>query len=426
MAHVELPDEELKPLLKSIQEAFLPLQKAMPLIMKIPEEISRVADNISQDLSSGVPGKVDGAVEKITKDEAEEQLKKELSDVEAKALERLTKELELLREQGIPAEIKDGEVKRLSKRQFEQSQKDYAQNVTQERLIKEEIETVKKSNVGDKELIEKIKTLNQKLETNNKQREKLEERLAGNLPEQDFIDDEEESVRLPMFDEMKETAMETATAPLFAMTELKRQFKDNIYTPIITLIGINKKHHKKMEDYGKTGEKADKMTILKFMAIAAGIAGILAAGSWIVNKFKGDSEEDKKKKIMESAQQKAYNKAREEGKSKEEALVIAEKVRQDKMLGEGAGESTLANLLHGGLIKDDEMEGRIETAKQTAREREFSESDQFQAMIGSDFTKQGITFNFGQQNNQNNQTNEGPTVKGGLNNNNQPISQSGG
>ena len=180
MAHVELPDEELKPLLKSIQESFLPLQKAMPLIMKIPEEISRVADNISQDLSSGVPGKVDGAVEKITKDEAEEQLKKELSDVEAKALERLTKELELLREQGIPAEIKDGEVKRLSKRQFEQSQKDYAQNVTQERLIKEEIETVKKSNVGDKELIEKIKTLNQKLETNNKQREKLEERLAGN------------------------------------------------------------------------------------------------------------------------------------------------------------------------------------------------------------------------------------------------------
>ena len=74
MAHVELPDEELKPLLKSIQEAFLPLQKAMPLIMKIPEEISRVADNISQDLSSGVPGKVDGAVEKITKDEAEDSL----------------------------------------------------------------------------------------------------------------------------------------------------------------------------------------------------------------------------------------------------------------------------------------------------------------------------------------------------------------
>ena len=424
MAHVELPDEELKPLLKSIQEAFLPLQKAMPLIMKIPEEISRVADNISQDLSSGVPGKVDGAVEKITKDEAEEQLKKELSDVEAKALERLTKELELLREQGIPAEIKDGEVKRLSKRQFEQSQKDYAQNVTQERLIKEEIETVKKSNVGDKELIEKIKTLNQKLETNNKQREKLEERLAGNLPEQDFIDDEEESVRLPMFDEMKETAMETATAPLFAMTELKRQFKDNIYTPIITLIGINKKHHKKMEDYGKTGEKADKMTILKFMAIAAGIAGILAAGSWIVNKFKGDSEDDKKKKIMESAQQKAYNKAREEGKSKEEALVIAEKVRQDKMLGGPA--TSNRTFFHSGLIKDDEMEGRIEDAKQSAREREFSESDQFQAMIGSDFTKQGITFNFGQQNNQNNQTNEGPTVKGGLNNKNQPISQSGG
>ena len=130
MAHAELPEEELQPLLKSIQEAFLPLQKAMPLIMRIPEEISRVADNISQDLSGGVPGRVDGAVEKITKDEAEDKLKQELSDVEAKALERLTTELELLRKQGIPAEIKDGEVKRLSKQQFEQSQKDYAQNVT--------------------------------------------------------------------------------------------------------------------------------------------------------------------------------------------------------------------------------------------------------------------------------------------------------
>jgi len=35
MAHAELPEEELQPLLKSIQEAFLPLQKAMPLIMRI-------------------------------------------------------------------------------------------------------------------------------------------------------------------------------------------------------------------------------------------------------------------------------------------------------------------------------------------------------------------------------------------------------
>ena len=431
MAHAELPEEELQPLLKSIQEAFLPLQKAMPLIMRIPEEISRVADNISQDLSGGVPGRVDGAVEKITKDEAEDKLKQELSDVEAKALERLTTELELLRKQGIPAEIKDGEVKRLSKQQFEQSQKDYAQNVTRERLIKEEIETVKNSNVGDKELIEKIKTLNEKLETNNKQREKIEERLAGNLPEQQVIDDEGEGMQLPpMFDEMVETGKTAVEAPLFAFTELKRQFKDNIYTPIITLIGVNKKHHKKMEDYGKTGEKADKLTIMKFLAIAAGIAGILAAGSWIVNKFKGESEEEKKKNIMESAQQKAYNKAREEGKSKEEALVIAEKVRQDEMLGEDAGkgkQSFLSKLFHGGVIQDDEMEGRIEDAKQKAREREFAESDYFKAITGGDFRDRGITFNFGQQNNQNNQSNNAEIKKPGLSENKpSAVAQSGG
>ena len=38
MAHVELPQEELDPIVEAIQEAFKPLQKAMPLIMKIPEE----------------------------------------------------------------------------------------------------------------------------------------------------------------------------------------------------------------------------------------------------------------------------------------------------------------------------------------------------------------------------------------------------
>ena len=63
MAHVELPQEELQPLLQSIQEAFEPLTKAMPLIMKIPEEIKRVADNISEDLGSGIPEKIDNAVE---------------------------------------------------------------------------------------------------------------------------------------------------------------------------------------------------------------------------------------------------------------------------------------------------------------------------------------------------------------------------
>ena len=138
MAHVELPQEELQPLLQSIQEAFEPLTKAMPLIMKIPEEIKRVADNISEDLGSGIPEKIDNAVEKITQDEAEDLLKKELSEAEQEALQKLTEELQLLRENGIPAEIKEGKVTKLTEEQIKETQKQYIQSIETEKVIQKQ------------------------------------------------------------------------------------------------------------------------------------------------------------------------------------------------------------------------------------------------------------------------------------------------
>jgi len=269
MAHVELPQEELQPLLQSIQEAFEPLTKAMPLIMKIPEEIKRVADNISEDLGSGIPEKIDNAVEKITQDEAEDLLKKELSEAEQEALQKLTEELQLLRENGIPAEIKEGKVTKLTEEQIKETQKQYIQSIETEKVIQKQIEEAKKSNLSDDELIETIKTLNEKLEKNNKSREKHEDKLAGRLPE---MTRGGESGGPRVFTEMKDAGAEVFGAPMMVFTELKNSFTENFGA----LLSMNREHYKKMEDYGKTGEKADKSQIAKTIAFTLIVTAILA------------------------------------------------------------------------------------------------------------------------------------------------------
>ena len=140
MAHVELPQEELDPIVEAIQEAFKPLTKAMPLIAKIPEEIKRLADNMSEDLSSGIPEKIDNAVEKITQDEAEMQLREALSEAEREALQELVDQLKLLRENGIPAEIKDGKVVKLTEEEIKITQQSYITTVkTLENLEKQKM-----------------------------------------------------------------------------------------------------------------------------------------------------------------------------------------------------------------------------------------------------------------------------------------------
>ena len=271
MAHVELPQEELQPLLQSIQEAFEPLTKAMPLIMKIPEEIKRVADNISEDLGSGIPEKIDNAVEKITQDEAEDLLKKELSEAEQEALQKLTEEVQLLRENGIPAEIKEGKVTRLTEEQIKETQKQYIQSIENEKVIQRQIEETKKSNLSDDELIKTMKTLNEKLEKNNKSREKHEDKLAGRLPEMTRGRDGES--RGPrVFTEMKDAGAEVFGAPMMVFTELKNSFTENFGA----LLSMNREHYKKMEDYGKTGERADKLQIAKFIALTLIATAILS------------------------------------------------------------------------------------------------------------------------------------------------------
>ena len=68
MAHAEIPKEELKPLIDSMKKVFEPLIKAMPTLALIPKEISRISDNLEQDMMSGVPERLEKVHEKFTMD----------------------------------------------------------------------------------------------------------------------------------------------------------------------------------------------------------------------------------------------------------------------------------------------------------------------------------------------------------------------
>ena len=394
MAHVELPQEELQPLLQSIQEAFEPLTKAMPLIMKIPEEIKRVADNISEDLGSGIPEKIDNAVEKITQDEAEDLLKKELSEAEQEALQKLTEELQLLRENGIPAEIKEGKVTRLTEEQIKETQKQYIQSIENEKVIQRQIEETKKSNLSDDELIKTIKTLNEKLEKNNKSREKHEDKLAGRLPEMTRGRDGES--RGPrVFTEMKDAGAEVFGAPIMAFTELKNSFTENFGA----LIDMNRRHYDKMEDYGKTGERADNISIAKFLALTLIATAILAK---ITDYFGGGGAEPR-------------GKIRREGR--EEMFGPTEERAGSVGLIEGGGTDnrTRANVEGKKLIlkKNEDIKKDVDQDDLTPQGRGYlkrrnakEDRDNLNAMKDVDKDEKSNTNIFQTQNNNQNNTNE--------------------
>ena len=55
MAHAQIPQEELQPLIDSITNALSPIIRVGPSLALIPQEIARLSDNINEDLMSGVP-----------------------------------------------------------------------------------------------------------------------------------------------------------------------------------------------------------------------------------------------------------------------------------------------------------------------------------------------------------------------------------
>ena len=164
MAHVELPEEELEPILVAIKEAFEPLTKAMPLIAKIPQEIERIAGNISEDLDSGKPNKVDDAVKKLTKDEAEMQLRQELADKHQEVTDELIEQLRLLRDEGIPAEMRDGKVVKLTEEEIKMTKESYLMTVSTNKILEKQKEEIVKSTLSADESAGALKEINDLIE----------------------------------------------------------------------------------------------------------------------------------------------------------------------------------------------------------------------------------------------------------------------
>ena len=145
MAHVELPQEELDPLIQSFKRIFDPLISAVPALSLIPEELKRIGDKLEQDMMSGVPERMENVAEKFSMNfgakmlaiydktsfkaqkfqEGMEQAKKR--DAEARE-----KKLMTLRERGLAVEMKNNKVQFISEKDLQKKQ---AENLKTQKLI---------------------------------------------------------------------------------------------------------------------------------------------------------------------------------------------------------------------------------------------------------------------------------------------------
>ena len=416
MAHVELPEEELEPLLESIQEAFKPLQKAMPLIMKIPEEIKRVADNISQDVESGVPEKIADGIEKLTKDEAEDQLRTALSEAANKQLEKQTELLQVLLEKGIPAKIEEGKLVKLTEKEIKETQVKFKEEQKYQEDTSNLLELEKNKETDDLEKqAEIIQKLEQNIEESQKRQQELQQILGDKVPGQTTQSSGGGFQSPGLVDEMKSAGGEVFTAPLMAITELKDSFVNNVGGPIMSLIKQNKEQHEEAMDYAETGEKSDKISILKFLAIAAGIAAL-------VNGFAGFFGFGEETQTKEEAAEEAKQKSLEAG--------------DDEFTAEMRGKQASAKVVREGFFDvpswfglrdeatDITTEKGFQNIFQTERfkksQKSFKDSENFQQLTGgSDFTQREPTtvINNIIQDNKTSNITEGPTIKPGANSN---------
>jgi len=203
MAHAEIPKEELKPLIDSMKKVFEPLIKAMPTLALIPQEISRISDNLEEDMMSGVPERLESVHERITMDLGAKILKmqekvtnsfgarqlkiqtdlakktvedrrnkqKELKDkLIAKREERLLK----FQERGMAVEVKNNRVQFINQKDLQKKQKENIK--TQKQILKEEKNVQKLIDRGagnEFEIAQGLEKLVQLQEKENKQSQVL-------------------------------------------------------------------------------------------------------------------------------------------------------------------------------------------------------------------------------------------------------------
>lgn len=193
MAHAQIPEEELKPLIASLEKVLRPIVDLAPAVTMVPSELDRIGNKLEDDMMSGMPERIEAVHEKVTMDlgskilamqekaantfgakqlkiqtdlenKRNEKIKQALLDsaefgkeMDAKRQERLEQKLVNLQEQGLAAEIKGQRVQFLSQKDLEKKQ---AENLkTQKQILKKEKELQKLVKKGEEGSEDKISNL---------------------------------------------------------------------------------------------------------------------------------------------------------------------------------------------------------------------------------------------------------------------------
>ena len=196
MAHAQIPEEELKPLIASLEKVLRPIVDLAPAVTMVPSELDRIGNKLEDDMMSGMPERIEAVHEKVTMDlgskilamqekaantfgakqlkiqtdlenKRNEKIKQALLDsaefgkeMDAKRQDRLEQKLVNLQEQGLAAEIKGQRVQFLSQKDLEKKQ---AENLkTQKQILKKEKELQKLVKKGEEGSEDKISNLESK------------------------------------------------------------------------------------------------------------------------------------------------------------------------------------------------------------------------------------------------------------------------
>lgn len=347
MAHVELPQEELQPLVESMQKVFAPFMDAIPSIIRIPEEVERLTKTISDDVDSGQIDRLDNASEKLV-DPMIQGLKdfyaKQDADREAElakiAEERKSAiaEVQKLQELGVPAEVtKQNTVNILNEKEIIEKQKEYIKEQKEVSFLEEQI--AKEKSKGKDADSERLLMLKDALESQNELLREQGKILGDRLPMQQVRDTVGARDFIPeplmdVFDGIKDGVSETfRTLGSFAK-------------PLTTTIALFKQRNELEEESIENKEKETKssalsmvITTVKFIALAAAIA-FLIKGIYKAGKMLGLIEDPLKRKPNETQQEMKERLINEEGMSNVEAGKISREQTSDfdfvpRMLGLG-------------------------------------------------------------------------------------------
>ena len=210
MAHAQIPEEELKPLLTSLERILKPIIDVVPALTMVPKELDRIGNNLDDDIMSGVPERLEKVHEKVTMDlgakivkmqedaantfgarqlkiqtdlekQRQNSIKKALiksseygEKIAAERQQKLGDTLMAFQERGAAVEIKGQRVQFINQKDLQKKQKENIK--TQKAILKEEKNVQKLIDKGagnEEEIARGIERLVQLQEKENKQSTEL-------------------------------------------------------------------------------------------------------------------------------------------------------------------------------------------------------------------------------------------------------------